>query len=52
MDHYIEGVSDIQDTEDMTGSRTTGVGAFFSPRSVAPNIQFTYESPINPNINY
>ena len=45
MDNFIEGISDIQDTEDMTGSRTTGAAGFFSPRSTNHNVQFTYQSP-------
>lgn len=41
--NFIEGISDIQDTEDIVASRTTGV---YSPRA---NVNFTYQSPVLTN---
>ena len=42
MDNFIEGISDIQETMDMAGSRTT---AMLSPRSTHSQVQFTYQQP-------
>lgn len=52
MDNFIEGISDIQDTEDITESRTTGAAGLFSPRSPSQNVHFTYQSPINLDQNF